>query len=322
MMPAHDASQPGRFPARGRVSTRRFEGAAGLQDASGALRFVDGDPQRFSMVVDSVMLGEYVLHRNTVGPGTFDVVGDAYGLDEPVAMIVLILDGSASLVHGRQQLDLHPGSGVLVMGAETYRTTIADHATYLYVFVPMRALRRLGITLTGPLGPLAPSPLLRGSAAFLLEIVSAFEPVGGAAQLRLCRVIDTMLATLYVENDLFRAEGETGRVPMRLRIIEQIAASFAERDLRPETLARRFNMSTRSLQRVFEGSGTSAAGEIAERRVQLALALLSDPDQRSLSIAEVAARCGYHSQAHLRRAVIAHTGLSPSQFRERTSGDD
>ncbi|MBF4563583.1 AraC family transcriptional regulator [Plantibacter sp. VKM Ac-2876] len=304
------------------MTTRRFEGTTGMQEASGALRFVDVDPERFSMTVDSVVLGEYVLHRNTVGPGTFDVLADAYGLDEPVATIVMLIEGAASLVHGRQQLDLLPGSGTLTEGAKTYRTTIHDHATYLYVFVPMRALRRLGIAPTSALGPLAPSPLLRGSAAFLVEVISAFEPIGGAAQLRLCRVIDTMLATLYAENDLFRAEGEAGRVPLRLRIIEHIAASFAERELRPETLARRFNMSTRSLQRVFEGSGTSAAGEIAERRVQLALALLSDPDHRGLSIAEVAARCGYHSQAHLRRAVVAHTGLSPSQFREQTKVED
>jgi AraC-like DNA-binding protein len=131
--------------------------------------------------------------------------------------------------------------------------------------------------------------------------------------------IDTMLATLYAENDLFQADADAGRVPIRLRIMEHIAVSFAERELRPETLARRFNMSTRSLQRVFEGSGTSAAGEIAERRLQLALALLSDPDHRALSIAEVAARCGYHSQAHLRRAVVAHTGFSPTQVREQSA---
>lgn len=320
-MPPHDARQPVRFPARGRVTTLRLQGAAGLQEASAAIGFVEVDPQRFSMTIDTVMLGDYVVHRNTVSRGTFDVVGDAYGLDEPVATIVVLLDGAATLTHGQQQLDLQPGTGTLTIGAETYRTTIEDRATYLYVFVPVRALRRMGITPTTPLGPLAPSPLLRGSAAFLVEILSSTERIGGAAQLRLCRVIDTMLASLYLENDLFRADGDAGRVPMRLRIIEHIAASFAERELRPETLARRFNMSTRSLQRVFEGSGTSAAGEIAERRLELALALLSDPDHRGLAIAEVAARCGYHSQAHLRRAVVGATGLSPSQVRERGSGD-
>lgn len=321
-MPPADARQPVRFPARGRVTTVRFTGAAGMQEASRALRFVHVEPADFSMTIDSVMLGDYIVHRNAVGPGTFDVDGDDYGLQEPVATIVVLLDGAASLTHGQQQLDLTPGIGTLTIGSETYRTTIPDHATYLYVFVPVRALRRMGITPTTPLGPLAPSPLLRGSAAFLVEILSSVEPIGGAAQLRLCRVIDTMLASLYLENDLFRADGEAGRVPTRLRIIEHIAASFAERDLRPETLARRFNMSTRSLQRVFEGSGTSAAGEIAERRLELALALLSDPDHRGLSIAEVAARCGYHSQAHLRRAVVGATGLSPSQVRERGSRDD
>jgi AraC-like DNA-binding protein len=317
MMPEHDDRQPARYPTRGRVTTTRLSGAAGMQEAAGALRFVDVDPDRFSMRIDAVALGDYVVHRNLVGPGTFDVV-DAAGSEEPVAMIVLLTDGTVSLIHGRQQLDLHPGGGALAVSEEVYRTTVDEQATYLYVFVPLRALRRLGIKPT-PFGALAPSPLLRASAAFLEEVVSGFEPIGGAAQLRLCRVIDTMLATLYAENDLFQADADAGRVPIRLRIMEHIAVSFAERELRPETLARRFNMSTRSLQRVFEGSGTSAAGEIAERRLQLALALLSDPDHRALSIAEVAARCGYHSQAHLRRAVVAHTGFSPTQVREQSA---
>ncbi|MGK9149052.1 AraC family transcriptional regulator [Plantibacter flavus] len=303
------------------MTTLRLHGPTGMHEASAAIRFIDVDPERFSMTVDTVMLGDYIVHRNTVGPGVFDVAADSYGLDEPVATIVMLIDGAATLTHAQQQLDLQPGTGTLTIGSETYRTSVAERATYLYVFVPVRALRRMGITPTTPLGPLAPSPLLRGSAAFLVEVISSFEPIGGAAQLRLCRVIDTMLACLYLENDLFRADGDAGRVPMRLRIIEHIAASFAERELRPETLARRFNMSTRSLQRVFEGSGTSAAGEIAERRLELALALLSDPDHRGLSIAEVATRCGYHSQAHLRRAVVAATGLSPSQVRERGEND-
>jgi AraC family transcriptional regulator len=81
--------------------------------------------------------------------------------------------------------------------------------------------------------------------------------------------------------------------------VEQMAAAA---DLSPSQFSRMFKRSM----------GVTPYRYVIERRLELAQRLLGQTD---LSIAEIAARCGFADQSHLTRALRQRTGMTPRMFR-------
>jgi AraC-like DNA-binding protein len=85
---------------------------------------------------------------------------------------------------------------------------------------------------------------------------------------------------------------------------------------RRATVARRLVCSTRALRRALEAEGTSFREIEAQVRREVALALVSDTD---LSLAEVAAHCGFAGLPAFSKAFRRWTVCAPSAFREMRS---
>lgn len=86
-------------------------------------------------------------------------------------------------------------------------------------------------------------------------------------------------------------------------------------DLRLSELAALVGYSPDHFARLFKRAfGKSPYQYVIERRIERAKALLADS---RLSIAAVAARCGFASQAHLHTAFKARTGVTPGAYRRR-----
>jgi AraC family transcriptional regulator of arabinose operon len=82
-------------------------------------------------------------------------------------------------------------------------------------------------------------------------------------------------------------------------------------------LARRLRISERHLRAKFrENYGVSLGAYLRNYRLRRAMGLLSTS---SLSIAEIADRCGYQSAPAFHRAFQYHTGNTPRQFRQAAS---
>ena len=89
---------------------------------------------------------------------------------------------------------------------------------------------------------------------------------------------------------------------------------FAER-LSLESLADRAGIHPASLARGFRLDEGATIGDYVSRlRVQHACRLIGD---ETISLAEIAAACGFADQSHLTRVFKAGTGLTPGSFRER-----
>jgi len=79
------------------------------------------------------------------------------------------------------------------------------------------------------------------------------------------------------------------------------------------SLAARLGMHRGGLHRAFKRAyGESPRGALTKRRATKAVDLLVDT---SLSIAEIAAECGYYDQSHFCRQFKHLSGMSPSRFR-------
>lgn len=80
----------------------------------------------------------------------------------------------------------------------------------------------------------------------------------------------------------------------------------------PATLARRLNLSARTLARQLQAKGSSYRGLLEDARRRDSRVLLND---RRLSVAQVADKLGYSATAALSRAFQGWYGVSPSGFR-------
>jgi AraC-like DNA-binding protein len=98
-----------------------------------------------------------------------------------------------------------------------------------------------------------------------------------------------------------------------LRAAVELVRRDVAQPLDVETLARHAGMSTDQLERAFTHVlGTSPKQYVLRARVEEAATLLATT---TLSVAAVAARCGYYDQSHLTRQFSAVTGLTPSRYR-------
>ena len=84
--------------------------------------------------------------------------------------------------------------------------------------------------------------------------------------------------------------------------------------LKIDELAEIVGMSTRSLQRKLNESGSSYLQIVEKTRFELACTHL---DNLSMKIKDVAAALGYANSTHFARYFRRHFGISPSQYRSQ-----
>lgn len=103
----------------------------------------------------------------------------------------------------------------------------------------------------------------------------------------------------------------------RFEALHRWIASHPRADLRVERLAERAGMSPRTFARVYAARmGVTPAKAVERIRVESARRLL---EQRTMSIAEVARRCGFGSHERLRRAFARMLLTTPTTYRQRFS---
>lgn len=101
------------------------------------------------------------------------------------------------------------------------------------------------------------------------------------------------------------------------RICQTIERRLDDAELTPARVAQAEGISERYLQKLFEGAGDNFSHYVRERRLQRALADLSNPAEASHSISEIAYRYGFADSAHFSRSFRQRFGLSPREFRQQ-----
>ena len=301
----------------GRVETDRLRGPEGLRRAGGAIRLPSAPEEAFDVTLRSLHVGDYLVFRLDLADIELELPGNDFGGDEPrVAVGLNVGDSPLTFVDENEGRVVATAEGWMLSGTQPMRVRAEGETAALGVILSAATLRGAGIAARTPTASIpASNPLMRGLAGFAAALLEDESPVPPVAQLRLSRVLDSLVVGLYLDNDLFRASDERLRDSMRLRVLDYVGNSFTDPNLRPEVVARRFSMSSRTLQRLFEGSGTTVAREIHTRRMEHAHALLVDPRHGRLGIGEIASRSGFSSAAHLRRSLIAALGAGPREIR-------
>lgn len=107
------------------------------------------------------------------------------------------------------------------------------------------------------------------------------------------------------------------RGQMARRILRRIETDYADPHLTSDELAAELGISRRYLQTLLAASGTSFVQELTATRLDRASDMLTDPRATSLSIGEIAFRCGFLDPGYFARAFRKRFGVTPSQWRAR-----
>ncbi len=114
---------------------------------------------------------------------------------------------------------------------------------------------------------------------------------------------------------------ETARPADRLyrQLRDALRERCLEADLTPGAFATAQGISRRTLYLAFSRAGTTFGAELMRMRLAAAHRLLSDRRCDSLSVLEVADRCGFSEPSHFARRFRAAYGTGPLEFRRRHS---
>jgi AraC-like DNA-binding protein len=102
---------------------------------------------------------------------------------------------------------------------------------------------------------------------------------------------------------------------LRDRVLSVIRSRWADPDLNAERIGRVLGVSSRTVQRAFEGQTVHVADMIRQERVARAVAALTSEKYRETAVDDIAHQVGFGSGAGLRRAMRAEIGQSPEQVR-------
>jgi transcriptional regulator GlxA family with amidase domain len=135
----------------------------------------------------------------------------------------------------------------------------------------------------------------------------------------LCQLVALALGPSPDARELGREAYRSARLRQALSYIEQ---HLADGDLSADQVAGHLSMSTRSLQRLFEMTGTSFARWTQQRRVEECRRLLVAPNSEHRSVADIAFACGFNDMSAFYRAFRAHFDLTPQEVRQQQSNLD
>jgi len=251
--------------------------------------------------------------------GTSQIVerSESFIREHPTGVVAVFfaLEGEAFFFHRGGHLTLQPGQAVLYDADLPFTRGFSRGLREVVLTIPRERYREMA----GPLGPPLPA-------------VFDFSAQGGTHEQALARLVlrtltqvsgpEPTLDPARTEGDalallrliLGRRDDEAGFLASAKQFIDR---HLTDRELTAGRVAAAVGLSERQLSRHFAGDGTSLGRYVQGQRVDLAREVLRDPERQGLSIAEVAARCGFASQSHFGRVFRERVGVTPLQWRRQ-----
>ena len=100
-----------------------------------------------------------------------------------------------------------------------------------------------------------------------------------------------------------------------------IVENLGKRQLSVTSFASRYSVTTRYIQKLFEGEGTTFTEYVLERRLLEANRLLGDSRYAERSIGNIACKVGFGDLSYFTRSFRRRFGMTPSDAREQARRD-
>lgn len=241
-------------------------------------------------------------------------------MEQPAAIwLVLLLEGQAQLVHGNRCVELERED--IAYGPCRTEATMRFPTDFrvLHVRIPRLTLSpRVIAPFSVRIGHLrARSGVDHILAGMLRALAETLEDVD-YTELRPVELALTefLITSLGGEKTMFGLGGTAGARASHLhRICQGMETLLGDPELSLSRVAGEHGVSTRYLQKLFAGSGTSFSHYLRTRRLERCRADLASPLHSQLSISEICFRWGFNGSAHFSRAFRNEYGISPREYR-------
>ena len=152
---------------------------------------------------------------------------------------------------------------------------------------------------------------------FALSAGSAASLDAVGQQVLARHMIDLIALLLCNSQDETQLAVERGYSAARLRLIQaHVLENLGDNNLTISSIARRFAVEPKQVQRLFERAGTTFTEFVLEQRLLLARRLLSSPGNRHDKIGSVAYTVGFGDLSYFNRAFRRRFDMTPSEWRD------
>jgi AraC-like DNA-binding protein len=250
--------------------------------------------------------GELIRDRRHIKDGTDDF------------FLTIVEAGPIHVWHAGEECSQSSGSAYFSNNARPIRFVGAHGSAVRNVTVSTRALRAMVRDPDGLVGQFVrPGPALRLLDGYLRSLSALKEaPPPELAHTIGQHLLDLTAAALGPTAEASEIIAGRGLKAARLSaVLSQIARSFGDPNLNLDHLAGHLGLSRRYVQRLLDETGQSFTEHVAERRLQRAHAMLTDPRFAHLRIIDIALAAGFSDVSHFNRMFRRRFGDTPSGVR-------
>jgi AraC-like DNA-binding protein len=232
---------------------------------------------------------------------------------EDSVVLFFVLAGEAFFYHADGVRTLRPGQLVACDADRPFMRGFSNGFKDMFLKVPRRVLlQRTGIEQidTPVVAEFADgTDTLAASLAHAVDIATRWDSTEVPDE-------DTLLTTVCA---LLEPRDHAVRAPYLVAARSYIDSRLGDQSLSATTTAAAVGISPRHLSRVFAQTGLTVPQYVLAKRLESALALLRRPEAASMSIDDIACRCGFRSATYFSRSFADRFGERASEVRRRAT---
>lgn len=223
--------------------------------------------------------------------------------------------------NGRAAL-LGPGDFALYDVTQPYELAFDEAFEQIVVQFPRASLIARGVCLESAVastcsGTSGPGALV---ASFIRSLVDQSPSIQDDVRGRLGHQTVDLAATALVNLGGGEASVESLRSFNRQRVLSYIERTASDPSISVAKIASHFQVSTRTLQKLFVDEELRVVERLRLTRVERAKRALRDPLRATQTIARIATDSGFDSPSHFARVFRSEVGCTPSDYRFETRG--
>ena len=233
-------------------------------------------------------------------------------------LLCFLKNGPVRSLHAGQENSLDAGSAALYDHGQTSRVGSQHSAGVRNVMVPAAMLKALVPHPEDRAGHVVrPGPALHLLDNYLAALLALDKlPPPELAHLIGLHLVDLFAAAIGPTAEAAEIIAGRGLKAARLRaILAEIARHSGNPAFDIDRVAGRFGLSRRSVQVLLEESGKPFTEHLAERRLERAYAMLTDPRFSHRRIIDIAFAAGFGDVSHFNRLFRRRFGETPSSAR-------
>jgi AraC-like DNA-binding protein len=261
----------------------------------------------------SARFGPYIVSHIQHGANKVWFPADNFGHPWRAVRLIFVLDGQITLQAKERTAVVGPRCAALTVGWQPLGFETAGARVIEVDFAIERAQTGCSFEEDSLIIWQPETALPSATCAALRELLT--QPgATDTVRTETTRVVDQLITSVVSFRPKPAPINEYGLAD-RESVLAYLRDNHTNRDLSLIRIANHFSVSTRTLHRLFEDDTQTICSHLAQERLNTALTRLKDSAWASSNLEEIAEQSGYASSMALRRAVLAATNKTPSEFR-------